>query len=42
MRISRNFSKKKTTKVRNKLVQRIFAVVRDERNYVENYQYQRA
>jgi transposase len=28
--------------VRNKLVQRIFAVVRDERNYVENYQYQRA
>jgi hypothetical protein len=28
--------------VRNKLVQRIFAVVRDGRNYVENYQYQRA
>jgi len=28
--------------VRNKLVQRIFAVVRDDRNYVENYQYQRA
>jgi hypothetical protein len=27
--------------VRNKLMQRIFAVVRDERNYVENYQYQR-
>jgi len=28
--------------VRNKLVQRIYAVVRDGRNYVENYQYQRA
>jgi transposase len=28
--------------VRNKLVQRIFAVVRDGRNYVENYAYQRA
>ena len=28
--------------VRNKLVQRIFAVVRDGRNYVENYQYQQA
>ena len=28
--------------VRNKLVQRIFAVVRDGRNYVENYEYRRA
>ena len=28
--------------VRNKLVQRIFAVVRDSRDYVENYHYQRA
>ncbi len=28
--------------VRNKLVQRIFAVVRDGRTYVDNYQYQRA
>lgn len=28
--------------VRNKLVQRIFAVVRDDRNYVDNYVYQRA
>ncbi len=28
--------------VRNKLIQRIFAVVRDGRNYVENYHYQRA
>lgn len=28
--------------VRNKLVQRIFAVVRDGRNYVDNYVYQRA
>ncbi len=28
--------------VRNKLVQRIFAVVRDGRNYVENYEYKRA
>lgn len=27
--------------VRNKLVQRIFAVVRDGRNYVENYEYRR-